>query len=214
MNICSQGRKLLNFLTFKLIIIQFIICVSFSGFSMLTKVIPTARFHRTTTWTKTMTRNDATTQFTPTTHQTMHQQRIPIPQQGTIQHHTKPCIQQHDQQHTEQSTYQTTYQRAYEQHTIHHTIQQTKDHTTINQWWAYPMIYQKTFQTYQTIWQTEQLANHTTINHLGLRKVVAISKKVATMQSLESLLFSYIFSFFALAAFECMTRANFWFTGE
>ena len=138
------------------------------------------------------THNDTTTNHSKNI-STTHQRRIP--QQGTIQHHTKPCIQQHDQQHTEQSTYQTTYQRAYEQHTIHHTIQQTKDHTTINQW-AYPMIYQKTFQTYQTIWQTEQLANHTTINHLGLRKVVAISKKVATMQSLESLLFSCIFLFF------------------
>ena len=64
------------------------------------------------------TRNDTTT-ITPRTYQTAHQQRIPIPQQGTIQHHTVPCIQQRIQQHTEQSTYQTTYQITYEQHTIH-----------------------------------------------------------------------------------------------
>ena len=213
MNIRSLARQMLNFLTFLLIIIQFVSCISFSGFSLFMKVMPTVRFHWKTTWTKQWQHAMTQQPITPRTYQTAHQQRIPIPQQGTIQHHTKPCIQQHDQQHTEQSTYQTTYQIAYEQHTIHHTIQQTKDQTTINQR-AYPTIYQKTFQTYQTIWQTEQLANHTTINHLGLRKVVATSKKVATMQSLESLLFSCIFSFFALAAFECMTRANFWFTGE
>jgi len=212
MNICSQGRKLLNFLTFKLIIIQFIICVSFSGFSMLTKVIPTARFHRTTTWTKTMTRNDTTTQFTPTTYQTAHQQHIPIPQQGTIQHHTKPCIQQHIQQHTEQCIITNDVPNNIP-YIIPYIIPYNKPNTK-QQSTSGPIrqTYQKTFPTYQTIWQTEQLTTHTTINHLGLRRVVAYKKAKRSVS--RGLLFSVFFSFFALAAFECTTRANFWFTGE
>ena len=61
--------------------------------------------------------------ITPRTYQTAHQQRIPIPQQGTIQHHTKPCIQQHIQQHTEHGiipndvpncSYHTTYHLTYQ----------------------------------------------------------------------------------------------------
>ena len=62
------------------------------------------------------THNDTTTNHSKNI-STTHQRRIP--QQGTIQHHTEPRIQQHIQQHTEQSTYQTTYQITYEQHTIH-----------------------------------------------------------------------------------------------
>ena len=143
MNIRLKARKMLNFLTFLLIII----CVSFSGCSLLTKVVPTARFHRTTTWTKTMTRNDTTTQFTPTTYsyQTTHQQ--------SIQQHTEPCIQKHVHNTPSNVSYQTTYQITAKQHTIQHT----KHQTTINQR-AYRTTYQKTSQTYQTIWQTEQLA--------------------------------------------------------
>ena len=89
------------------------------------------------------TRNDTTTNHSKNI-STTHQRRIP--QQGTIQHHTESCIQQHIQQHTEQSTYQTTYQITAKQHTIRHT----KHQTTINQR-AYPTTYQKTFPTYQTI---------------------------------------------------------------
>ena len=105
-----ETRILLNFLTFLLIIIQFVICISFSGFSCVWKVTPTSEFHRKTAWTKQWQHAMTQQPITPRTYQTAHQQRIPIPQQGTIQHHTKPCIQQHIQQHTEQSTYQTTYQ--------------------------------------------------------------------------------------------------------
>ena len=140
MNICSQGRKLLNFLTFKLIIIQFVICVSFSGFSMLTKLIPTARFLRKMTLNQTMTTRMTQQPITPTTYsyQTTHQQ--------SIQQHTEPCIQQHVHNTPSNVSYQTTYQITAKQHTIQHT----KHQTTINQR-AYRTTYQKTFQTYQTI---------------------------------------------------------------
>ena len=75
------------------------------------------------------THNDTTTNHSKNI-STTHQRRIP--QQGTIQHHTEPRIQQHIQQHTEQSTYQTTYQITYEQHTIHHTYNKpnTKQQST------------------------------------------------------------------------------------
>ena len=97
-----ETRILLNFLTFLLIIIQFVICVRFSGFSCVWKVTPTSEFHRKTAWTNNDTRFHRKTTWTkqPTTYQTTHQRRIP--QQGTIQHHTEPCIKQHIQQHTEQ----------------------------------------------------------------------------------------------------------------
>ena len=75
------------------------------------------------------THNDTTTNHSKNI-STTHQRRIP--QQGTIQQHTEPCIQQHIQQHTEQSTYQTTYQITYEQHTIHHSYNKpnTKQQST------------------------------------------------------------------------------------
>ena len=128
MNICSQGRKLLNFLTFKLIIIQFFICVSFSGFSMLTKVIPTARFHRKTTLNQTMTTRMTQQPITPTTYFV-----LTYPTTRYIQQHTEPCIQQHVHNTPSNVSYQTTYQITAKQHTIQHI----KHQTTINQR-AYP----------------------------------------------------------------------------
>ena len=115
MNICSQGRKLLNFLTFKLIIIQFVICVSFSGFSTLTKVIPTARFYRKTTWIQTMTtRNDTTTNHsnndasfsTNKVYPTAYRAMYPT----TCSQHTEQRIIPNDVPNNSQTTYHTTYQ--------------------------------------------------------------------------------------------------------
>ena len=127
MNICSQGRKLLNFLTFKLIIIQFIICVSFSGFSMLTKVIPTARFHRTTTWTKTMTRNDTTPnslqqhthikqRINKVSHNNVLSSNIPSHAYNNIFNNIPSNV-------SYQTTYRTTYHTSYQ--TSYHTTNQT-----------------------------------------------------------------------------------------
>ena len=102
MNIRSLARQMLNFLTFLLIIIQFVICISFSGFSCVWKVTPTSQFHRKTAGTIQWHAISSKNNLNQTTNNisTTHQRRIP--QQGTIQHHTEPCIQQHIQQHTEQ----------------------------------------------------------------------------------------------------------------
>ena len=110
-----ETRILLNFLTFLLIIIQFVICVRFSGFSLFMKVMPTARFHRKTTWTKqwqhTMTQQPITpehindtsttyppTRYYPTTYRAMHTTTYSITHQATD--HTKRRTEQHTIQHT------------------------------------------------------------------------------------------------------------------
>ena len=204
-----ETRILLNFLTFLLIIIQFVIYVSFSGFSLFMKVMPTMRFHRKTTWTKQWQHAMTQQPITPRTYQTAHQQRIPIPQQGTIQHHTKPCIQQHDQQHTEQWIIPndvpnnipyiicTTYKTPNNNQPAGLSDNLPKDLTNLS----------------------NNMTNRTACkayNNQPLGATKSSSVKKLNDQSLSrGLLFSLLvfFSFFALAAFECTTRANFLFTG-
>ena len=160
-----ETRILLNFLTFLLIIIQFVIYVSFSGFSLFMKVMPTVRFHRKTTWTKQWQHAMTQQPITPRTYQTAHQQRIPIPQQGTIQHHTKPCIQQHDQQHTEQRIIPNDVPNNIP-YNIPYIICTTYKTPNNNQPAGLSDNLPTDFSNLSNKWQTEQLAKHTTINHL------------------------------------------------
>ena len=155
------------------------------------------------------TRNDTTTNHSKNI-STTHQRHIP--QQGTIQHHTEPCIQQHIQQHTEQSTYQTTYQITYEQHTIHipYNKPNTKQQSTSG-----PIRQPPKDLTNLSNNMTNRTACKAYNNQpLGATKSSSVKKLNDTVSRREACSLAVFFSFFALAAFECTTRANFWFTGE
>jgi len=136
-----ETRILLNFLTFLLIIIQFVSCISFSGFSLFMKVMPTVRFHWKTTYAMTQQ------PITPRTYQRHINDVSPNKVLSNI-------IPSHAYNNIFNNTpsngsYQTTYRTTY--HTTYHTsyVRHTKHQTTINQR-AYPTTYQQTFQTYQT----------------------------------------------------------------
>ena len=103
---------------------------------------------------------------------------------------------------TTQITYHTPYHTSY--------LQQTKHQTTINQR-AYPTTYQKDLSNLSNNMTNQTACKAYNNQPLGATKSSSVKKLNDTVS--RGLLFSCIFLFFALAAFECTTRASFWFTG-
>ena len=91
-----------------------------------------------------------------------------------IQQHTEPCIQQHVHNTPSNVSYQNDVPNNSQ--TTYHTTYQTPNN---NQPAGLPDDLPKDLSNLSNNMTNRTACNHTTINHLGLRKVVTISKKVA-----------------------------------